>query len=294
VLLTLMLALLLPAAVQGEEGEGQSVTAFRLQASNGYELDAMAFGPPEGDEESEKEDKGTILLVLFGGRHFIVSYAAPATVTETTIDADLGKLGKISVTRVPTGRTRTVRLGCKPGSTKQVEVEIERYEGTIEFHGEEGFTEVSATSAPLDYPTSIICSAGDAGGGSDQDLHELPGARLHAEKYFHYQYRLEFDAVQNRPGSRVSVNAEVEEHRGEMEIHRATWLQARAGVLRYDRRLRSATVKPPAPFAGHATFHDAARRRNRWTGNLTVDFPGNADVPVTGPGFGALLEHPYR
>lgn len=290
-LVALMLALLLPAAVRGEEGEGQLVTAFKLQASNGYELYATAFGPPEGDEESE-EDEGTILLVLFGGRHFIVSYAAPATVTETTIDADLGKLGKISVTRVPTGRKRTVPLGCKP--RRKVRVEVERYEGTIEFHGEEGFTEVSATSAPLDYPTSIICDAGDAVEGSEQELHELPGARLHAQKDFPDRYRLEFDAVQNRPGSRVSVNAEVEEHRGEMEIHRATWLRSRAGILHYDRRLRSATVKPPAPFAGHATFHDAARRRNRWTGNLTVDFPGHADVPVTGPGFGALLEHPYR
>jgi hypothetical protein len=280
----LALALLLPAAVQGEEDQGPSVTSFRLQASNGYELYVMAFAPPEGDE-------GEIALFLFDGRHFGVSYATPATVTQTTIDADLGKLGRISVTLAPTGGTKTVR-GCRPGST--IRVETERYEGTIEFHGEEGFTEVSATSAPLDYPTAIVCSAGDEGGGSDQDLHELPGARLHAQKDFPDRYRLEFDAVQNRPGSRVSVNAEVEEHRGEMEIHRAAWLWARAGALRYDRRLRSATVKPPAPFAGHATFHDAARLRNRWTGNLTVDFPGHAEVPVTGPGFHALLEHPYR
>jgi len=31
---------------------------------------------------------------------------------------------------------------------------------------------------------------------------------------------------------------------------------------------------------------------NRWRGNLTVDLPGSSNVPLTGPGFRADLEHP--
>ncbi len=278
-LLVFALSLLLPAAVQGEEDWIlPALTGFGLQASNGYGFAVLA-GAPEGGE-------GWIGLYLVRGKRTIVTYSAPATVSPTTIDADLGKLGRISVTRVPTGRTKTVRWGCKPGRTKQVEAE--RYEGTIEFHGEEGFAEVSATSAPLAY--SRICITNAASGGPSNK--SLPGARLDVEKRRPEKYRLEFDAIQSRPGARTRVSVEVEEHQGEMEIHRSTWTVASASALSYDRRLRTAMVGPPAPFAGHGSFHSNARGASQWTGNLTVDLPGRLDVPITGPGFWADLEHP--
>jgi hypothetical protein len=279
--LALALILLLPTAVQGEEDLVPSLTGFGLQASNGYTFSAVAGAPAEGEE-------GWISLYLVHGRRTLVTYGAPATVSPTTIEADLGKLGRISVTRVPTGRTKAVRGGCKPGSTKRVEAE--RYEGTIEFHGEEGFAEVSATSAPLGYPT-ICVGAGASGGAPGKNL---SGARLDVEKRRPEKYRLEFDAIQRRPGARTGVKIEVDEHRGEIEIQRSTWAWASAGALRYDRRLRNATVRPPAPFAGHGSFHGNAGGANRWTGNLTVDLPGHSDVPVTGRGFWADLEHPRR
>jgi hypothetical protein len=283
VVLALALTLLLPAAVQGEESTTPSPTGFQLRASDGYVFSAFAGEAPAAGGE------GWIGLYLMRGQRAGVTYAAPATVSRTTIDADFGRLGSISVTRVPTGRMKTVRRGCGPGSTKPVEVE--RYEGTIEFHGEEGFTEVSATSAPLlEYPT--FCGSGEEGGGTPGK--SLPGARLDVEKRRPEKYRLEFDAIQERPGARTAVSAEVEEHRGEMEIHRATWTWASADALHYDRRLSTATVRPPAPFAGHGSFHSSARRTHQWTGNLTLDFPGHSDVPVTGRGFWADLEHPRR
>jgi len=275
------LSLLLPAAVQGEEDRSPMITGFYLQASNGYELLALAGAPPEGDE-------GWIgLFLLKGDGHSAVTYAAPATVTRRTIDADLGKLGRISVTRVPTGRTKTVRWGCEPGKRKRVEAE--RYEGTIEFHGEEGFADVSAGSAPLD-PNP--CGVSEEGGRPPGRV--LPGARLDVEKERVEQYGFRFDAAQNRPSARTGVGAEVEEHRGEMEIHRWTWTWASADALRYDRRLRTATVEPPAPFSGHGTFRVRARGPDLWTGNLAVDLPGRSDVRLTGPGFRANLEHPRR
>lgn len=286
VTLALVLALLLPAAVQGEEDPVPSFTGFALQASNGYVFVALAVGPAEGEEGEE----GGIVLFLAHGKRTIVTYSAPARVSSSTVDADLGALGRISVARVPTGRMKTVRRGCKPGKTKRVEAE--RYEGTIEFHGEEGFAEVSATSAPL-LPLSFCISSGEGGGPAGKER-DLPGARLDVARRYLDKYRLEFDATQRRPGARTEVRVEVEEHRGEMEIHRATSTLASASALRYDRRLRTATVRPPAPFAGHGSFHGNARRPNQWTGNLTVDLPGRSDVPVTGPGFWASLEHPRR
>lgn len=281
-ILALALVLLLPAAVQGEEDPAPSFTVFTVQASNGYFL--VGFAVASGEDEGEE---GAIVLFLVNGKRTMVTYSAPARVSSSTIDADLGALGRVSVTRVPTGRTKTVRRGCKPGRTRRVEAE--RYEGIIEFHGEEGYTEASATSAPI-HPTRFCISSIEEGGEERQ----LPGARLDVAKRYLDKYRLEFDATQRRPGARTEVRVEAEEHRGEMEIHRATSILASAGALRYDRRLRTATVRPPAPFAGHGSFHLNARRSNRWTGNLTVDLPGRSGVPVTGPGFSASLEHPRR
>ncbi len=284
VVLALAAILLLPAAVQAAEDPASSLVGFRLEATNGYVFYALTEVPPEGEEE------GWIGLFLGRGKHTRVSYAAPATVSRTTLEADLGKLGRISVTRVPTGRMKTVPQGCKRGSTKRVEAE--RYEGTIEFHGEEGFAEVNATSVPLE--SLRPCGNTDERGGTRDESKILPGARLDVEKRVLDKYRLEFTAVQRRPGARTRVSVEVEEHRGEIEIHRATWTWGDPGALRFHPRLRTATVRLPAPFSGHGSFHADAPRPGRWTGNLTVDLPGRANVPVTGPGFSADLERPYR
>jgi hypothetical protein len=274
----LALTLLLPAVAQGEEDRAQALTGFELRASNGYRFLVVGQVPTETVE-------GQIDVFLTRGKHTMVVYLTSATMSPTSIDADLGKLGRISVTRVPIGRTKMVHWGCKPGSMKRVEAE--RYEGTIEFHGEEGFTEVSETSAPVVYPWVCVRAVR---GAPDK---VPPGAHLDVEKRLPRKgYRLGFDAIQSRAGAETEVSVEVEERRGEMAIFRSTRIWASTSALSYDRSLHTATVRPPAPFAGHGSFHGNARGANQWTGNLTVDLPGRPDVPVTGPGFWAAdLEH---
>lgn len=280
VLLAAALAMSLPAVVQGDEEGATRSTAFRLQASNGYEFIVEAGAPPEGEE-------GWIGIFLLHGMTAAATYAAPATVSRNRIDADLGELGTISVKRVRTGRTKTVRK-CQRGP--KVRVEAERYEGTIEFHGEEGFAEVDASRAPVvELPE---CGVIPEGGRPPRKI--LPGARLAVHEGISEGDEVNFDAVQERPGKRTVVSAETEEHRGEMEIHRAVGMRASASALTFDPHLRNATITLPAPFAGHASFHRGARGPDQWTGNLTVDLPGRAEVPVTGPGFSVDLERPRR
>lgn len=233
VMLGLALTLLLPAAVQGEDGRKPSRTAFKLRASNGYVFFAVGNVSAEGEEGS--------IGLLVRGRRTLVIYEAPATVSRTTIDADLGKLGRISVTRVPTGRMKMVPWGCNPRSTKRVEAE--RYEGTIEFHGEEGFADVSATSAPLVYPN--FCISTEAAGASPGK--GLAGAHLDVEKLGPEEYRLGFDATKRRPGARTAVSAEVEERQGEIQIYRTIQTWAGAATLSYDQRLRNARSGHPLP-----------------------------------------------
>jgi hypothetical protein len=282
-MLALALTLLLPGTVQGDETEAVPVTGFRAQASNGYEFFALTGTPAAGEEV-----EGRIAIYLRRGRTAFVSYTAPATLSPTTIDADLGKLGRISVTRVPTGRTKTVRQGCEQKKTKRVAAE--RYEGIIEFHGEEGFTDVSATSAPVEHAT--VCVSGEEGGRPPGK--RLPGARLDVERRNDARPRLEFDAVQRRPGAKTLLSIEVEEERGEIDIYRATASWASPDALRFDPQLRTATLRPPAPYAGFGRFRGDAPRAKQWTGNLTVDLPGRANVPLAGPGLWATLDHPSR
>jgi hypothetical protein len=292
-ILVLALTLLLPSIAQGEEEQAPSIISFGLRASNGYLLVGLAFHEEdEGVAPDEEDEQGLLLYLINPKQHALVAYSTPATVSDTGIEADLGELGKISVTRAATGRMRMVKI-C--GRGPKVKVAVERYEGTIEVHGEEGFTDVSATSAPLS--SAPLCLSGGGSGRGGEGRHpdknkRLPGARLDVEKYRGDQYRLEFDAVKERPGARTKVSIEVEEHRGEIGIHRAISAWADTGALHFSRGLHTATVRPPTPFTGHASFDDDARGANRWTGNLTVDLPGHSDVPVTGPGFTVSLEHP--
>lgn len=92
--------------------------------------------------------------------------------------------------------------------------------------------------------------------------------------------------------------AELMEHRGEVEIHRFQEIFPPIGAFGFDGKLQAATVKPPAPFSGSGHFEarpgSGERARGTWTGNLTVDLPGHADIPLTGPGFWATLQHPSR
>jgi hypothetical protein len=53
--------------------------------------------------------------------------------------------------------------------------------------------------------------------------------------------------------------------------------------------LAEATIAPPAPFSGSATFHLEDPKTATWTGDLAVELPGIGKVPLTGEGIAAGL-----
>lgn len=274
----LALGLGLSGVAAAQKPQGPKFVTFWLKASNGYGLVALAnFSPPSGE--------GSLLLFL-RKEHSQVLYGVPARVTPQGMDANLGRLGRISVDRVLTGRKKTVRRGCKGRVRRRVEEQ--RYEGTIEFHGEEGFADVSATRVPLEYFRLCFSGEGDGPGGDPS------GARLNAEKRRRNGLEIRFEAVQQRLGASTELQAIVDERRGRIGIQRMIWGRAGAAALSYDNLLQTATVKPPAPYSGEATFRRDDPVGNQWTGNLSVDFPGRSNVRLTGRSFRASLEHPTR
>jgi hypothetical protein len=96
-------------------------------------------------------------------------------------------------------------------------------------------------------------------------------------------------------------SASISERRGQLSIERAVETEAKPAAFDYDVAAGVATVTPPAPFDGEATYSRTPKGGASWHGNLSVDFPGRAGVPLTGPGTRASLvravqnpSHPFR
>ncbi|HSK50953.1 MAG TPA: hypothetical protein VK889_10735 [Solirubrobacterales bacterium] len=262
------------ALAEEEEREGWA-GAFRVKASNGYSIEALILQGPG--------DKGFLLLFVTheGGGVF---YSTRAKVTPDEVEADLGPLGEIDFDLVLSGRERKERSSCDP---QPVEFPAGTYRGTFEFRGEEGYARASATKARLIIrPLMEIVCPGDGGGESGGPM--LPGARLRAFSRGNADH-LSLQVNANRPGARVFYEARTEEMRDGIEISRFVEGIAPRGTFSWDPLLRRATLAPPAPFSGSASFHRVAAPASRWTGDLAVDFPGRSDVRLAGAAMRAGL-----
>jgi hypothetical protein len=272
-------AVVVPAPAAATDSDLKHAFAFRVEASNGYDILAFA-------SNQRADGQGDIALIVSRGNASVI-YVAAARLTATSIEADLGRLGEVSLEVMPSGKTRKVRMSCEGEGPETVSFEPQSYRGSFEFHGEEGFTEAT-TSSPTEYTRfffDLIC--GSVGGGESYGA-RLPGARLGLRSHRGSSH-LRLQVNKNRPGARARFEVESKEERQGIWISRTRTLRAGAGAFDYDRLLETATLAPPAPFSGHATFHRGAATANRWSGNLTVDLPGRSDVPLTGAGIEATL-----
>ena len=269
---------LIPAGAGATDSDLKHSFAFKVKASHGYSIVAVAA--------SQRADgRGDLLLIVFR-KHSSVLYGAPAQLTATSIEADLGALGEVALQVAPSGRERTLHRRCGE-EPETIRFEPQSFRGRFEFHGEEGFAAVS-TESPSEYTRffyDIGCGGvvqGESGGAM------LPGARLrlHARRG---PFRLNLQANKNRPGARTRFEVETDEESNGISIVRNRELWVGANAFRFDPLLQTASLQPPAPFSGQASFHRGAAPSSRWTGNLTVDMPGRANLPLTGAAVGATL-----
>ncbi len=187
----------------------------------------------------------------------------------------------------PTGRSEAI--GSKCGRPKTIEGE--EYVGTIAFHGEEGFTDAEAIQTPLrlDPILNLVCGEGVSSGTVSG--RGLPGVELKVVAKDGPRLRLD----QNHPRARVSYEAKLNEDEGDVKVYRTITGHLGDGALTYAPSLESASFSAGAPFAGRATYsgkasmHEARPGRGTWRGDLKVDFPGRAAVPLAGPAFSASI-----
>jgi hypothetical protein len=274
--------------------EAPTVTAtMSVPASNGYSITVMGTSR-------------YVVLLAEKGSVFAV-YQVPGRVTRKGLRANFGRFGRVSVRFKRIGRPKAIERnpsarGCKGRGPVQ---ESGRFEGTIRFRGEGGFTEVTAKSAKGSVMSRFRHSCGARG------ERRATGALAAAEDADTGTALLVEDKSPNRtvglmilnidagpspgePGLFLSLPiATVTEVLGRMTVAEAAIVEGDRGSLLASPvgiEPRTATVNLPPPFAGTASYLEQAGSPPSWTGSLKVRLPGG-EVPLTGAGFTALLCH---
>ncbi len=268
--------MLIPGTSAAVDSDLKYAYAFKVPATNGYSLIAVA--------SNERAD-GRGEIALFVNRKDTgyrteesAIYLLPAQLTATSLQADLGALGKVDLKVTPSGKERKLRSRCG-GETETVGFEPHYFSGFFGFYGEEGYTD-ALSEHPREYAEFFSRPLCPGGGGEVIDR-SFPGARLglHARRG---DLRFSFQANRNGPGKPSRFEVEVREKRGEASIARAVAQWGDPAAFQYDPLLKKATIDPPYPFAGDGTFDREAPPANRWSGYLEVDLPGRSDQPLAG------------
>lgn len=280
------------------EADGAPVEAarFQLAASAGFTADVDASGH-------------TVALTVtrrLKHRLEVVRYTVPGQVSTTDVSAEFGSLGSIDVSFQPTGPAEHMAppAGC---DGYYVPGQAGIFSGVIRFRGEGGFVTIDAARARGEAAVSDRWSCGGQaraerpGGaagrsrGSSAEGEEEAEAREYGHLSASSRDGRFFRAVggpdaDGRYGPAFFLASSVERS-GPMRIIRELALEDFAADFKFDERLRSAAVRPPAPFRGQARYRRGKGGAARWSGSLRASLPGVANVPLVGAGFKAMLSH---
>jgi hypothetical protein len=203
------------------------------------------------------------------------------------IKATFPGLGSVSVRFHPSGRPKRGPAFCK-GRRPLTQYGV--FRGVIRFEGERGFTQIARQNARGFVYRSFkeACSSSrNSGGFPFYSLAESArsGGRLTA-----------FNALRGIDENAILDSALYSAFRSERR-HGMTSVRfaiVSAGLDTFTiagspDRPESATVAPPPPFSGTATFQASPGTLAKWEGTLAVDLPGIETVSLIGPQFRPVL-----
>jgi hypothetical protein len=261
------------------------VMQFQLPAANGFTL------------QVNTEGQLTLVTLERGRPHLSSTYYVSDSAGDGTIDADLGALGHIDVRFEPSGETKAIEVRRFHGPRCRVLHQAGTFAGTISFRGEGGYTAVDAVSAWGTVGPSV---RGLCDGLATRYRQEPEPIRRNVERVWavedaslenhsHFSTETEsatyFAVLTEGSRARYLVNR-VEVPTPQLSITRSIDVTGPRSSFSYRSDLRSATLRPPAPFSGEATY---SARQGRLRGDLAVEMPGLPLQPLTGPGFEARI-----
>jgi hypothetical protein len=300
------LALLaVPAAAVASPGYEVQNKSLRLElktaGSNGYSVSIATVGHKQ--------------VKLTASKHGVfAAYTVDGRVSRHGIDADFGQLGHLSVRFRGVSRPFELipglplhlhpsRRDCRGRPPRR---EVGRFRGEIEFEGEHGFTAVDARTArgEVDRSYRRVCkrrspkaTAAKREGNTGKagfDLTLLSASERSPDRRVIFG-AIGFEAFGPKPtddkaSPGVILIAGVDERPGRVAITRAALIDGEPGGILLSKRGAvpvKATVAPPSPFSGTASYLDQPGATPSWSGDLSVRLPGVGAVPLTGPGFSA-------
>lgn len=257
-------------------------------------------------EFSAKATKGYLVSVEGTGRQIVLTvdghggsarYSVRGRASTRQLKGRFGKLGRIALRFRPSGKSRQIKPPRRCKGRNKVSTEGE-FIGTIRFRGEGGYTRLMRrrVRGSTLTPSRWRCKPrqGDSRSNPDADF-PLPGLGIPALAAFTPNARVVFTAVGFGDPKELDFSfflAAAKEHRGAMRIARFTLVEARSRAFAVKPDLAAATVRPPKPFSGTASFTRDASGLTSWAGTLAVALPGAGTVPLTGAAFTADLAKP--
>ena len=201
-----------------------------------------------------------------------------------TITADLGALGKVSLSFQPSGakKVTSVDLSEKTekciGATRVVR-RLGSFVGSVSFHAENGYTAAEATSVPGTFGTSPFRSCSTIPKHAPEEDEVLP----ERPTFLAVSGPAAFFALQDSEESRFTAFENESLGNGFSVFRLATAVGAPSLFSSRPNGLR-ASVRPPAPFSGSGAYSDTPGGSPVWSGDLSVSFPG-VQRALTGDGF---------
>lgn len=232
-------------------------------------------------------DRGKASLTVQGdeGR---VSYSGRGSLKDGRIKFGLGRLGRIDIRFKPEGPIDRVRppKSCK-GRPQVVRNGI--FFGSIKFRGENDYTHLSAhrahgTMAP---PRSWKCP--NSPRKRPESIADPPAA-LGAFTPHNQVAFIALGASDLSPLRFFVVSTS--EREGAVRIRRSVLTEGKPASFSASKDLSAATISPPEPFTGTASFKRNADGSTEWFGTLGVALPGVESVALVGPEFNVKLGKP--
>lgn len=269
----------IPALAAGAAPEVERELAFGLEAE----------GFPVRVSVSDNDGEVNATLMLSRGPR-VARYSAPATVTADRVTARFGSLGELDFRIVPRRTGDSDCIGAEEGKAV--------FEGTFDFTGENGYVHIEADRAEGSfqvYPAPKVCPPGRSAwrGVPYTPTYSEEGATLQARAGSRAKGRIRevmvFDEGQRRR-YKVALFALLFEAREGMTVARGVQLAVGARAFRWNLEKGTATLRPPAPFTGSATFtrhgHDG---HGTWNGSLGMPIFGGEPVELAGGEFRAFI-----
>jgi len=282
---------LLPAEAPAASPEGGAIVTVELDLKTNN-------GLPAHLETSEKEK----VTLVVGDKSHWVSYEAQGEVTEAGLKVRFGRLGLIDVAFTPTTTLSSTEPseGCA-GEPRTLREGI--FTGTIDFTGEREYVRLEGPQAEgsmsviaqwqcpaLEEPTPFGAASRLSARGSRG---KKRAATLYAGRR-HCSCFLVAGVHHGKKRGRSLFYGEKYERREGMEIVRLTSASAAASAFVFDYEAGTATLRPPRPFSGHATFRRRSHARDLWRSTIRVPLLGADPFRPGGPGSRAILIPEYQ